>query len=164
MDAELLRLQISHLDFESARDFIDVARKHEESSREYEALMLAAIICYARPFSNNELRTPEPPTVASSVSFSPDAVLEKQADLELHHKLIRLRNKAIAHAESVYYPTQIISIDPPGAAGIVFSARRWHVLDERIDLDEFRRIAVGMRQQCGHQILDLIRCPRATDP
>lgn len=143
---------MSHSDFGDARKFIDAAKAHDESSTEYEALLLAAIICYARPFTNNEGRI-DNPAVAQKVLI--DTVAALDADLPLHNELLRMRNKAVAHAESSHYPTGIVSRNPPGAAGIIFSSRRWHVLNERIDLEAFRRVAQSMRTACANRMLYL---------
>lgn len=43
-ERQLLRLQLSSYDFEEARDFIDAAKRHDASSIEYTALVMAAII------------------------------------------------------------------------------------------------------------------------
>src|ERR1700682_6106044 len=48
------RTHISRRDFAKSIDFIAAATKYELNSPEYEGLLLAAIICYARPFSGNE--------------------------------------------------------------------------------------------------------------
>jgi len=148
----LLRLQISSRDFEDARDFVDTAKKHDESSREYEALILSAIICYGRPVTNNEGRVNDS-EVAQKLIFDPASVLG--ADADLHMNIVRLRMKAVAHSESTHYPVELMApfIGKPGSRGVTFSSRRWHVLNERIDLDAFRRIAETMRWYCMNRII-----------
>jgi hypothetical protein len=48
------RTNISMRDFEHAIEFIDAVKKYENDALEYEALLIAAIISYARPFGPNE--------------------------------------------------------------------------------------------------------------
>ena len=52
-DQKLFRAHLSAVDFEQAMRFIDAPSKTQASSVEWWGLMLAAIICYARPFSQN---------------------------------------------------------------------------------------------------------------
>lgn len=145
---ELLRLQLSSRDFEEARDFIDAARKHDTSSIEYTALVMAAIVCYARPFTKNEVDRDS--AVAPTLTLdNPASVLG--SDIELHESIKRMRHKAVAHSESSHNPVQLV----PALSGIGFAGRRWSLLGESIDLDAFRRIAEAMRWCCINQIVAL---------
>jgi hypothetical protein len=62
----------------------------------YEALLIAAIIFYARPFSSNERNKD-----AKAASRITNQVIDhlSNEEKELHEKIIKLRNKALAHAE-----------------------------------------------------------------
>ena len=103
-EKELLRLNIARGDIKKAIELLEAAEKHAPTSIEYEALVMGAIIHYARPFSCNEKSLTAnalarvPPTVIEG--YSPD-------ELKLHERLIDRRNKAIAHAEWNEFPTAI---------------------------------------------------------
>lgn len=154
-ESELLRLQLSVRDFEDSRDFIDAAKKHDVSSPEYSALVMAAIICYARPFTNNE-RTDkkgdkDQPEVAPTLRLEePSSVLGQ--DVRLHEDIKRMRNKAVAHSEWSHNQVRIV---PTCTAGIAFAGRKWHIVDEDVDLAAFRRIAEAMRQYCINKLVEV---------
>jgi hypothetical protein len=155
-DKTLRRVYLSTWDFEQARDFIDAALKHDEATLEYRALLLSAIICYARPFSRNEIGK-DPAADPKLRGVDVPAVLE--ADFTLHETIVRLRNIAVAHSASEVNPSERVPTPPgrPGSYGIVFSARRWHPVDEQIDLEAFRRIAETMLRKCKDMIVEVPR-------
>ena len=156
-DKTLKRIQISSRDFETAHRFIEAAKLHNETATEYEALLLSAIVSYARPFSSNEKKRANTSVDARLPGTDIVAVLGE--DAPLHDRVVTLRNEAVAHAESTHYPVEIISlpIGEPGTLGFAFSSRSWHVLNERIDLNAFSRIAQAMRLHCLRQAVDLAR-------
>jgi hypothetical protein len=91
-----------------------------------------------------------------------EQILESQADIELHKRAITLRNKVIAHAESSFFPTKLL--DPVGnssASGFAVTSKRWHILEEKLDLDAFARIAKKMRTACINQMFDWMDKPEA---
>jgi len=104
IDKELSRLNIAKQDIGKAIEFLESAQNHEATSLEYEALIMIAIIHYARPFSINE----KSPT-ANALASVPPAVTEVYTpdEVRLHHRLINRRNKAIAHAEWNEFPVKI---------------------------------------------------------
>jgi hypothetical protein len=85
------RTQISGDDFRDAKSFINAARRHVVGTIEYEGLMHAAIIAYARPFSGNE-RGRDPP---SDPKLDPAVVALDGEDRKLHDRIITLRNKVV---------------------------------------------------------------------
>jgi hypothetical protein len=72
---------------------------------------------------------------------------------------MRLRNRAVAHSSVEFNPSERLPTPPsrPGSYGILFSARRWHPVDEQIDLDAFRRIADTMLRKCQDLIVEVAR-------
>jgi hypothetical protein len=70
----------------------------------YESLLLSAIIFYARPFSSNERNQD-----AKATSHVDCQVLDhlNPEEVTLHEKILNLRNKAVAHAEWDYHPTNL---------------------------------------------------------
>jgi hypothetical protein len=156
MDAATLksfkRTHISRRDFEAALRFIRAARLHDNATPEHEALLIAAVLMYARPFSSNERNT----NADADSRLADDLVKFDGPKLELHDQVIQLRNKAVAHAESTYYPVKIIEPFIPGA-GFATSSRRWHVVNPQLDLDLFEAVAVEMHQLCLNRQFDLGR-------
>lgn len=101
------RLTIASLDLENCIRFLNDLSNNEYGSIAYEALLISAIIFYARPFSQNEKRN----SVSPSESRVPDSIISglSQTHAELHEMIITLRNKAVAHAEWGYHPTGVSS-------------------------------------------------------
>lgn len=89
---------------EACQRFLQELSHHKFGSITYEALLIAAIICYIRPFSGNE----------HDKNANADSKIDKEAlkDLtneehELHEKFFTLRMKAIAHSEWTHHPTRV---------------------------------------------------------
>ena len=101
------RTHISRRDFSKAISFIDAAMLHELHKPEYEALLLGAIVYYARPFSGNE--RDNPPLSDTRLVLDVEGLLRD--DFELHKRLIEIRNKAVAHSEFAYYPVRLLPTD-----------------------------------------------------
>jgi hypothetical protein len=80
-------------DFEKPREFMQSAATHNQTSIEYKALMLSAIICYARPFSGNEIGK-DPPADPKLSGIDVQAL--PAADFALHERIVTVRNKAVA--------------------------------------------------------------------
>lgn len=145
------RTHISRYDFEDAIRFIRAARRHDIASDEYEALVIAAILAYARPFSPDE-RIKKP---AAESRLPKHLVPFKGSKLKLHKKIINARNKAIAHSESRKNPMQVVPVTT-AAKGFVTSSKRWHVVNLKLSLNAFEKIAEQMRQvSLAHQ-LDIV--------
>jgi len=153
---EVHRAHISLRDFEDAARFIEAAKRHDLASDEHEGLLLAALIHYARPFSRNEVDPNAAADVRLEIRGGVDAVLKTAGELTLHQRIINLRNKAVAHAESEFNPMKILPKPPRDpAAGVTYlmtSSRRWHAVQENIDLDEFGRIVEAMRAYCMERL------------
>ena len=157
-DPTLLRVHISHRDFKRALDFIAKARVHVENTIEHEALLEAAIIRYARPFSPNEKG--DNAKADSRLTIDVAAVLAEVADFELHGRIIKLRNKVIAHSESEHYPMSTFPSfigGPDDIRSLGFQSRSWHIVNERLDLDAFERITKAMHLKCLNMLVDATR-------
>lgn len=137
------RTNISMHDFEHATKFLDAAANHRSDSPEYEALLMAAIVLYARPFGPNEKN---PSSMATPrLHLDPAAIL---GDFhKLHVQIVDRRNKAVAHAEWDLYPTSQIPV-APNASGFATTSKRWHPVNEGIDPSELRGIAELMKKAC----------------
>jgi len=152
------RIALSAHDFEEAEQFVLTAKKHAIGSREHEAALLAAITCYARPFSGNELRGS---TRADSNLTGVDlqAVLGAE-DLELHERIVTLRKKVVAHSEAEHNPVERIVTgvkQRPGSYGYITSRRPWNVVSEQLDLDALERISQKMKVKCWTMLGDVAR-------
>ena len=150
MDAETFkrfhRTQISHDDFEDVVLFIRAARNHFRESPEFEALLIAAIIAYARPFSGNERGRNPPVDSRLAAHLVPFVGIQR----ELHERIINARNQAVAHAEAIHYPVEQVPPSEPGTTYLTTTSSPWHVVkDLNPDLDAFEAIAKEMRQRCA---------------
>ena len=107
---EINRLSISVRDFEKSTSYLRVLDSLNETVDEAcgvlvcESLLLSSIVSYARPFSHNE----KDEAAEADPKITGD-VLEglSEEELALHKKLIKLRNKAIAHSEWIMNPTHL---------------------------------------------------------
>jgi hypothetical protein len=157
MDSRLVnRFNQTHIfgnDFACALQFLKAARPFNLWSPEYHALLLAAVVFYARPFSNNEREKDAQLTPRLADSLVPF----KDAELKLHERILLLRNKAVAHGESAFNPVQFTPPIDAGDGERAFGtwSAPWHILPERLDLDEFERIADKMHRQCVNHLFDL---------
>jgi hypothetical protein len=162
-DQKLFRAHLSAVDFEQAMRFIDAPSKTQPSSVEWWGLMLAAIICYARPFSQNGRGKPK----AAESRLFVDApllreILDSPTDRKLHRLILRLRKKAVAHSESRYAQLQIVRIGLNRVtedAHIGFMWECWHPKGAQIDLLPFRRVTAALQAHCQFQRYGL-RSPR----
>jgi hypothetical protein len=157
-DPVLLRIMLSGDDYARAEEFVKAARLHAVGNIEYEALMHSAILFYARPYSDNEPKKSKLPDAARKLTGLdlPEILGD---DLPFHERLIALRNKVIAHAESEFFPAQNIklAIGSKGQSGIAFQRRSWHVVSENLDLEIFERVATKMRAAARKHVLDRTR-------
>jgi hypothetical protein len=136
------RTHISKHDFRRAGEFVRAAREHEISTIEHEALLIAAIIYYARPFSGNEKdrKKHQPPPPSDARLHESLANFEEGEDQILHDRIVKLRHKAVAHAEFGNYPVMLMGEEQ---RTIVSSA--WHVIAEQLDLARLKKIANDMQ-------------------
>jgi hypothetical protein len=125
------RARISANDMRQAVAFIEAAIAAEargadsKSDVTHLALVVAAVIYYARPFTGNEggkkpqRKTPpkgEPPL--SRVDIGPlSKVISSKEGRRLHRNVIRLRHKVVAHAESRYFPVRMVGAFLPESSG-----------------------------------------------
>jgi hypothetical protein len=140
---QLFRVHISYLDFTQAIIFIDAARKSDDSSAEWWGLMLAAIVSCGRPFSGNERRG-RPAAADSNLTITARMLREiipDKDDRKLHRRIVRLRNKTVAHSESRYHSLHIkrsvLAGDPNSASDVALFRTQWHPAEEMINLSAF---------------------------
>lgn len=121
---QLKRLLISGKDLREADRYLGVLESHPEAGPLRDALLISAVICYARPFSHNQDSSQAVATPSLRTALPPELG-------ELHDQLLMLRNKAIAHSDyeansvnlmvfpsgtyghtELFGPAPVISVDP----------------------------------------------------
>lgn len=153
LNPQQYRIHLSAHDFESAGNFIQEARRFKPSDLAYEALLESAVTRYARPFSANERGQAK---ADARLDFDVSTVLADPDDVDLHDHIIRIRNKMVAHAESQFFPSQILNPTAPGGTGYSVVSTRWNIIQESLNLDAFGRIAAAMRLACLNRMGEYI--------
>jgi hypothetical protein len=88
-----------------------------------EALEVAAVIYYARPFTHNESRKKkrrQPPGAPAlpNIDLGPlHKVLTSKEARKLHREALQIRHKIVAHAEARYNPVRLLELPSQGNAG-----------------------------------------------
>lgn len=103
-DKTINRLTITTHDTEDCKRFLQELSHQGYGTTPYEALLIAAIIFYSRPFTGNE--RDKHAKANSKVAIEELLKLTKE-EMKLHKKILELRNKAIAHSEWTYHPTRM---------------------------------------------------------
>jgi hypothetical protein len=156
-DPTTWRIHMSARDFKDADERIEAAQSHPETSFEHEALLEIAILRYARPFTGNE-RDPRALADSRLSGVKPQEVLLAE-DVPLHDRILTLRSKVVAHSEAKHNPMRLV--DPfagePGLRSAGFVSRRWHVVNEHLDLAAFARICRAMHVKCLNLLVDRTR-------
>lgn len=150
MSAQISRTRISKDDFEEAAKYLQ-AMRGGQSTVVKRALLIAAIIAYARPFSNNEDSKGNRATPI--LKARPSKLLTTQ-EKDLHGKLLTLRNEALAHSQ---YDRKAIKRLNGSSGGFVMQGRAFDILSESIDYITFESLCSKMERHCVNQLFDLNR-------
>lgn len=105
------------------------------------ALLIAAVVAYARPFTANRkgFRNNTAPSLERS------AIETLSEDMRvLHEKLIALRNRVVAHSDADAKPTSY----RPGVNGPIFWGRAPDIIEEGIEVEKFSALAERMKRWC----------------
>lgn len=140
MKADFKRAAISECDFEEAEAYLvefpkvssDIIRK---------ALLVAAIIAYVRPFTNNEKG--KSPEASPKVTLLHDSLLSDEQQ-DMHRHLMTLRNKAIAHSEVSRNPVSLGEVQQDGFS---FKAEPFQIFNEEISPDLFLALCRRRKKQ-----------------
>ena len=148
LNAQFNRVHISLKDFEEAGDYLD-ALKGRRLFPIRRALLLAAVVAYARPFTQNE-KSPTPKAIAQ-LPINVRKELDS-AEYELHVRLLGWRNQALAHSE--------FSVKPVGrvmgnAKGFVSSATPFDLLSQQINQAMFKEMCMKLRRYCNDKLFEL---------
>jgi len=140
-NAKFNRAFISKKDFEEANEYLclyepyafDVGNK---------ALLMSAIVSYSRPFTKNDcgkggMSTP-------MLMNKPNKILDSK-ELELHCKIIRLRNEAIAHSA---YTKKAVRVTSADHSGYGTSSRIFDIFSEGIEKNHFMSVIAKMIRYC----------------
>jgi len=143
----LNRLTISRHDFDKCLKLLYNLPNQEYGSIVYEALLLSAIIFYARPFSCNEKRNDS--KAESRVDL---AVIDQlnEDERQLHDRLLELRNKAVAHAEWTFHPTGVT--DSKIIQSMPFSI--WKDFRGKPEIEAFSRLVEKVLLRTHHVTAD----------
>jgi hypothetical protein len=138
-EPELNRFSIALFDFEKAVAYAEEALKHLPNTLTHEALVFAAVVCYYRPFSPNEVDKAAPAAAQVKVGgFAPFSPSEQ----ELHERCKNLRNKALAHSEWQHNPTRLDT-----ASGVI-SSRPFALLSHTHDLRALVKLSQRLANEC----------------
>lgn len=151
-EAKFNRFSISLKDFEKSIYFLVEAQKYQIGSVVHEALVFTAIVCYFRPFSQNEKDTNA--LAASQLSLA-DFSLLSEGELVVHEKCKELRNKALAHAEFTYHPVHL-----DAETGLISSAL-FSLVKNAPNLAELTDLAKRLRAECLDKRADYVSKIRA---
>jgi hypothetical protein len=143
----LNRLTISRHDFEKCLEFIAKLSTQEYGTIVYEALLLSAIVFYARPFSGNEKRNDS--KAESRVDLAVIDQLNGE-ERQLHERLLELRNKAVAHAEWTFHPTGVT--ESKIIQSMPFSI--WKDFHDRTEIEAFSSLVEKVLLRAHHVTAD----------
>ena len=96
LTAQFNRTRISLGDFTEAEDYLS-ANHAEQSTTVKRALLVAAIVAYARPFIGNNGGSDDRATPLLQARIS--KIFTTPSELSLHETLISLRHQALAHSQ-----------------------------------------------------------------
>lgn len=151
------RTALSRRDFHEACEFLKALPSEDSRTIRY-ALLTAAIIAYARPFSGNERDGNA--EASRHLHIDPSAILNGE-QVTLHKHVIRLRNKLVAHAEFVECPVRLLDSRPDGMTlSGPYVAANGHQYDlrnylELLDVAMFQRIADIVGVHCLNEMYKL---------
>lgn len=138
-DPELYKLVVSYHDIEYAHNNIELAAKFEHEHRLQAALELAAVVCYARPFSGNRAHG----TKWNLPKANWPAYSDK-ASKKFHRYLIKLRNENYAHSDASIRDPSFWADGGSNRATIAFRRLMW--ADQLAMIDMTRDLRDRLKQ------------------
>lgn len=143
--AQLARFHLSSNDFEEALSYL-YAKPASDAAVIRRALLTAAIVAYARPFSQNEPGASSGAT--STVALKPRKLLSPD-QLVLHERLLEMRNRAIAHSESEVRPVFHVAWEPPAH---LVGHQVFDPLTQPIDRPLFASMCETLHAECSSSV------------
>jgi hypothetical protein len=148
LHAQFSRVHISERDFAEAKEYLrTLQRRSLEPVRR--ALLLAAIVAYARPFSINETSPVHEATAQLPINLKRELT---QDEFALHGRLMKLRNEALAHSQYSRKPAGRVM---GTATGYLVQFRGFDVLLESIDRKLFEDMCNKLMQFCNRKLFEL---------
>jgi endonuclease III-like uncharacterized protein len=140
IDRKLInRAYLSRHDFEECNKFLDgFIERNKDTIKE--ALLISALVAYARPFSENK----EHPKIINKIPLEKVTKPLGPEERKLHNKLMTIRNQAIAHSVFDKKPTGSII---QGVA-LVQQSKPYNILAESIDIKEMKDLSEKMITIC----------------
>lgn len=141
LEAQFNRANISNKDFAEAEDYLH-AYRDELSDILKRALLVAAIVTYARPFTTNDGGVEGFST--GTLTGNPKQILSDE-EFMLHEKVLRLRHETIAHSDYDRRPTRFVETV---GTGFLTKSKPFDVLSETIDIAAFLGMCTKMKNHC----------------
>jgi hypothetical protein len=150
MEAQFTRAHISKRDFEEAESYL---RSYQSNLSEpvRKALLVAAVVAYARPFTANDPGHNNASTPMLSVKLQK---LLTSIEWELHDRLITLRHEAIAHSAFARRPAQRIK---DVESGFMVRSKSFDILSEELNLNLFLKLCTKLHSHCLDLLYNLNR-------
>jgi hypothetical protein len=147
-EAQFNRAFISSGDFAEAEEYLDVY--HADLPDTFRrALLVSAIVAYARPFTLNNGGAEGLAT--STLMGKPKQILGNE-EFILHEKILRLRHEAVAHSDYDRRPTRFLE---RVKRGFLVRSLSFDVLSETIDIAIFLTMCTKMRNHCTDTLFRL---------
>jgi hypothetical protein len=150
LEAQLNRASISRKDFAEAENYLRAYRdEFPETLRR--ALLVAAIVAYARPFTSNDSGIQALATVR--LTGNPKRILSSE-EFRLHEQILGMRNEAVAHPDYDRKPRWFIK---RLGTGFRAKSKPFDVLSETLPIDIFLAMCTKMWSHCTGRFQRLSR-------
>lgn len=146
---QLNRANISEKDFEEALGYLNPYQKYQFNIIN-KALLVAGIISYSRPFTNNKGDI-DKASNALSVNLKKTYTSN---ELLLHDKILSYRNEAIAHSDFKRRPTRLVQSE---SNGFVTMSKAFDIQSELIDIEMLKAMCEKMKKYCIDKMFELNR-------
>ncbi len=150
LEAKFDRASISRKDFAEAENYLRAYRDGLSGTLR-RALLVAAIVAYARPFTSNDSGAKGLATVR--LTGNPKRILSSE-EFRLHQQILGLRNEAFARSEYDRKPTWFMKTL---GMGLRTRSKPFDVLAESIPIDTFLAICMKMWSHCTGTVYRLGR-------
>ncbi len=154
LEKQFNRTRISINDLEQAGEYLDFLINAGSPQPDIlrSSLLVAAIVSYARPFTDNNAH--DKATGRLNVSDKEIRQLVGKQGLELHKKILDLRNRAIAHSEYDMNPTSRVE-KHAGEHGFVLKSRFFNILGKELDYNLFLNLSRKLKGYLDGKLFDL---------
>jgi len=155
MEARFARAHISKRDFEEAEDYLHAFRGDNADSVK-RAILVAATVSYARPFTENDPGNEGLSTRRLAVSLTKLLVPDQ---LALHKRLLAIRHEAVAHSA---YARKAARRVPGIGLGFLVKSKPYDILAEPIDVQLFLALCKKLSDHC-FDLMYALNCKLSSD-